>query len=1153
MKSPSSAIKAISLDQLTVISNDKLQDIKTLENINNAIDDFLISSHNSSDYLAEIGIVTKMLKFKDNSSSYIRNKYGIFDRSRASKIREDGLEINHLEALEKISETPETLDKIDSWREDLGVLQKKITLIIEAEKEPVTKSYEEVLSEFSKLPKAETFRKDVGMIYVQRISEKALEILSNQSMTTLNFEDRQDRYYFANMLVKLGELSRELIDFANPGQESGMFTFLKKVRNNVIHNPIAMIDANESGIRDLYSLRRDLMTDFAMMVKNVVKHDGSFNIPKLPEAQKEQQKNMLKSISFKETKDSSSELSKKKQEIRNNLTRSIDEIEYLKWVTDHPKIDAAKKNDIMEFGVSKISHCLNTGTQSKDASLDKYVANAKSFKKSWLEMTKARNEKIAHGTMNHDESADYQTELANSVFAMSNDIKSLYNVFNYNALVTPERFNKAASDFLDRQYLVSMARNNMKIANHEDVKEILTKVMQFYDAETYPISISKSNPLIRQISLAAQTSLAAKYLLDNDYFARSLQVDLNEIAEFTQKIAKEFPETAALRQAYKTEKTLSKALDSLNPDEKGITYLLLAPEYFNVKRKALRLLIDVFYDDKDQFSALLKRVADMDEGIFGEVQKETLMMQGYLLDKQGKQEESGKKFSLAAQSTSGNKLNAVETLLHQSQFFGNKGDIVNARNCLKEAESIANSPPIDNPAKLMALSEIVVFESSQGEDLNKAMLYLEKLHAFFDQTKEEIRSDGGGGLISMEKVIMMAEVFALSQKYQPDPYPVLISENMPEKEVSILHKAFDRAMRVHEFIEDSDEYDVAQGRVGALAASLEAVAMSRDPSSSQNVALSTDLMQKASSLKQLYEFAQQYDSQGVDVKEMIEIIMGIAKIVDDLNEKGISKKFIKNVNDIYAKIINFDTICKDRSILSSYEWKSPVETFSDMLTNLADPRNSAEAFKYFSQSSAIKNLYHLPESRDALFALSHCQSRLAGKDESRHMQEAITRLEKVKLMPAQGGRIENIDIHNLLGDLYDIVGNFSEAIQNYRFVLNNAGSEAQKTNAQNSIANSLEGVRQEKVKMMKFKAVEAPLKTAYESTKADAPDVIMKRTPISKEDMSAYLKEVLKIESPQVNKVSKGLKIKLTPEVKTALDEKFLQDTQEKSSGSARR
>lgn len=65
-------------------------------------------------------------------------------------------------------------------------------------------------------------------------------------MPLLDFSQRDDRYYLGNVLLKAGELSKELIDFTDDDKNNGMFRILKRIRNaRIAHFPRLMVEGND--------------------------------------------------------------------------------------------------------------------------------------------------------------------------------------------------------------------------------------------------------------------------------------------------------------------------------------------------------------------------------------------------------------------------------------------------------------------------------------------------------------------------------------------------------------------------------------------------------------------------------------------------------------------------------------------------------------------------------------------------------------------------------------------------------------------------------------------------------------------------------------------------------------------------------------------
>ncbi len=269
----------------TKIVSDREEDLKKLSEICARIDRFCnggIFSVEKFPIFLEIGSLANNLHLndrKEGNHDYIRNKYGSIDRSRQAKQRQWGLEIIYLSALEKIFERATQDQNIcrevlvvtfEDWFHDLHIIKEKIKLILRVESESSI-SYENALKGFAALKEAKNLILFTKYFYSKLIVEELLKILADECILQLNFNSREDRYYFGRVLSIVGELSKDLRDFVNPQKESGLFSFFKKIRDRgLAHTFSAMVyDPAPEKIEYFNLLRKLLVSNFKEIVFNL--------------------------------------------------------------------------------------------------------------------------------------------------------------------------------------------------------------------------------------------------------------------------------------------------------------------------------------------------------------------------------------------------------------------------------------------------------------------------------------------------------------------------------------------------------------------------------------------------------------------------------------------------------------------------------------------------------------------------------------------------------------------------------------------------------------------------------------------------------------------------------------------------------------------
>ncbi|MDX2082716.1 MAG: hypothetical protein SFV53_01845 [Rickettsiales bacterium] len=468
-------------------SEDKLEDLKTLASINNLIEQFLNAENRHTEILCQIGCEAKKIKFKDLNSTYIRNKYGLIDRSNKAARRENGLELNHLEVLEKIFDNSEFVseEQLRFLTEGFGVIKQKIALILEAEKDSPTKDYGQVLSEFSSLDKTTNFKQEVGNLYIEKIKREILAILKHRNLASLNFSNKEDRYYFGNVLIKIGELSREFMDFANIEKNSGLFGFFKRVRNLIVHSPSVMIDDSDSDLQQsLSKIENELFPKLIQKINNLDLTNPQSHA-EIDEAETKLRKEILSS--FQNTKLPAKKINnsleakeedvfiKNKEEINLKLSIALSELEYLATVQNNATLTSNKKNHISQFCMAKIALCLNGLDKISDSPLQTHTSNVPVFRQSLSETIAARNKGIAHDILGFDKEG-FSENVKNNVLTISENLEALRKIFNFDQ----GRFDTQNAEDFDIKSLdlaLGIASCHNRLTNYREAEDILNKCL----------------------------------------------------------------------------------------------------------------------------------------------------------------------------------------------------------------------------------------------------------------------------------------------------------------------------------------------------------------------------------------------------------------------------------------------------------------------------------------------------------------------------------------------------------------------------------------------------------------------------------------------------------------------------------------------------
>ncbi|MBL7481294.1 hypothetical protein [Legionella bononiensis] len=235
-----------SVDTKTKAQQDKTEDLKTLEHLVVLIEQMEQLSEEHLDDLPqlfkEISRLAKSISYNDkgeHAHHYIRNKYGNINRHDNAKRRPNGLELTYLSVLgQTISTESDKLtirQGLQDLKNDFSTIKNKIRAILNAEH--TNKSPGSILAGFKISPHLIAL---VQYSYSQKHINRISLLLNDLHLLDLDYANKEHRYYLGRVLTRIGELSKELIDFLNFGKDSGVFTFFKKIRDKLAHEHQAM-------------------------------------------------------------------------------------------------------------------------------------------------------------------------------------------------------------------------------------------------------------------------------------------------------------------------------------------------------------------------------------------------------------------------------------------------------------------------------------------------------------------------------------------------------------------------------------------------------------------------------------------------------------------------------------------------------------------------------------------------------------------------------------------------------------------------------------------------------------------------------------------------------------------------------------------------
>jgi len=1114
----------------------KIEDIRSLEEISKLIDNFLNTSKFNTTVLDEISRHARNLKFKDSLPSCIRNKYGMIDRSRASALRSEGLEITYLEALGRITDNLE-LQRIDNFSDDLKIIKQKIALILKAEKDPKTKTYQQVLGEFAKLPATTNFTQNIAWLYVDKLAKRIVEEAQNANLASLDFKKREDRYYFGNSLLKIGELSRELIEFANYGKESGLFSFLKKIRNEAAHSSIFMTD-NLSAEQEvaLRELRDILQNDFSTIASRVQNSDKSYNIKLCEESEKNWQKNFMQ-LFFSKDKDNPlayvtkfsfnaehfNLLTNDQKIIAHSLIHCLDDIVFIKKILENSSIDEVQKQSIIEFAIVKIANSLNDANKSGNNLLENYGKNAIMLRNSWLETVLSRNQKIAHGVIDSVPSLSLQ-DLAKNITAIGMDLNALLRITTFRLDDTYKDIESNPSDYRHRRLLIYLAKSHLDIGNDLAAREILEKTLSYFDSETPILDINKISSLKELIYSQANHDFVSKILVSGQYFEQRENFENIEIvgALFAHAISHSNI-TQLFDLQVENGVSLSKAIESLSSKEQEKIRVLIAADYFDIKHQILAFLTQT-YKDRESNAEILNdiynKMSNLEKKFFGYPLDQTLLLQGNLMNSLGDSNEALEKFRQITIKDNDNLSSQIEYLVHFTTIPNISQS--EARLSLQRAEELSNRPDADSIIKIKPLVAIVKFESENG-DFAKASLYLKKLKNFFKEHQDDFRGFGNR-YIDLKESIIRAEICFICARYSLGKEVPLIQED-----IELIDEICDDIKYISDSRGKDHDYnnDELQSHIEALATTLDYLSLNQFDKT-----LARNLSQKSKSILEMYQTS---IPDVAAVKEITDITKQLGQLFSNKNNLA---KIHNTLDDLYDKIISFDKNCKNQNFKQSESFKGMIKDVSDMIFYSASETNHKDSYRRLTKSFILKDLFQVPKNKKELRLMALCKSCLTSVDKEKNVLESIKIIEEAKLLPVDELAVE-IGVHKLAGDLYHHVGDFSEAIKNYRFVLENIPEPQLKEATQTLIANSLAGAREEKIK---FKAIEDTVLKAYQKIKdkSTMSCLTISNTSITTNDLKKYLQKELKVEQVVVNKLgNRTIECLLDDESKEKLNKKI--------------
>ncbi len=729
---PASSTAAKSSSQLTggasssKAGEDRLEDLNSLAAINNLIEQFLSTRPGNIEILRQIGSIAQQIKFKDSDPTCVRNKYGLVDRSRGAARREGGLELNHLEALAKIfgdeshaasssssvsSSAASLATGIEAWQGDLFVIRQKISLILEAEKELTAKNYDQVLARFSTLPKTINFQREVGQRYVAKIRAKILEIAHDSILPSLNFASREDRYYFGNVLLKVGELSKELIDFSDVKQDGNLLSFFKQIRNLMLHLPQAMIDGFDATSQNYLQLAKDeLLPKLVEKIGTLNLETGAELVPQIiPEAEKELQK-AIKSI-FKKTKSGAKKDEaveegeredvsvKNKEEINAGLLIALSELEYLRLVQNSASINPEKKSYILQFCAAKIALCLNDVGKFADTPLQTHTQNAPIFRDSMARTVAARNHGIAHDIFGFDEN-NFLKNIESNALTIRQDLESLLEISYFDRSGLDGANAKNIFDLKSRSLARDIAHQHLRLGNYAEAKSILEQTFASLANEE-----------------AAQTVAAG--VLGGKRFSSS-----HEAFSFYEK-------------------------------------------YLQLKHDTLRSLghTNLVMEKNAEALDAYNKAGEIERTTNGEVSNQTLLSQGLLLGKLKRAAESRQKFNEVIARPNGGR-DVIQALLHQAGTLQEGGFVAEARANFQKLELNLGSNLIGPAEKITILTDIAVFEIQNGGSKQKALSLLKSAQELFEKNQGHLKDHYGNDFVEVEKKILGAEMIILMQPYK---------------------------------------------------------------------------------------------------------------------------------------------------------------------------------------------------------------------------------------------------------------------------------------------------------------------------------------------------------------------------------------------------
>lgn len=1050
----SHAIKARGTSNLSQTAADQAHDISCLEKIHALIDEFIApSQHLNEDkrpILFQIGLQANKIKYNDASSDYIRNKYGLIDRNHQGSVRENGLEIHYLQALESVSQSLETVndtwsESTEIWQDNLKIIQKKIGLVIDAQKSSNSKTTAQLFKSFAKLKKPRALIADIEELYCEKLTQKMQEMVTDSDLPVLDFQRKEDRYYFANSILKIGELCRESIDFFNPGKESGLFSFFKKVRNELVHNMDVMSDdLSVKKMHDLHEIRDILLNDFNVSLETF---RSAKRMETIDQGKKSYYNGLIKSVF-------NTDPGHKRQNSRSieeHLLRATEEIGYLNSIDEN---DQKKQDAILEYGTTKVVQCLNKIDAKQDANLASFIDSAHILQESWSNSIALRNKKIAHGIMRVQDTDNKHQEIQNFVASMEDSLRDLHDVYSFTKSNFPIQ-DQAANSFFNRNYLLKVAQSYFKLGQFDKAVFILEECVKGYENESPLIAIRQNRTLFNIITDEAQDNNFLGDLLQRGYCEISKTDDFLKLRRFFNIIVNRSLESDVFRQEIENGSSVIDAINTLPEHENQQMRILLAMPYFSTQHQILNELghIYSYINDQEQLQRLLDKKLDLETQIYGHPLQLSIIEKSDLLHRQGNTTEAYQLIEDAAKMDYDIPIIEAESLINMAEMLAKSSDYAQAKEKLAMANEIIPTSPESSAAKIMTLLRIAEVEALYCENHDQAISYLQQVDTLMQENQATLRSQELN-MLGAEELFVKAGTSVMSKhilEMRPgrdaiDDQTLGLLDKISEMTIKINHHADRRGNRSH----------IMQSFVDVLNASA-MICFDRPD-------IRGDLLIKADEINELYgEKLHTTNSALSGLNVYTNIALKFREIVDCMNKGDENTAHI--LDDMLDNMIRFSQIKTDSHDFSQTIIPPKITDFLEQyFVRLIDPENKPEeSLALVEKYKTVKDLYHLPESRNDLFLLASCKFNLPINEEQ-NAREAIALVIKAKSLPIVQGGVNDYILDDFRGTVHANIDEFSQAIRAYQSAKDNTDDESLKQEAQDSITNILQAFKHNKAK-----------------------------------------------------------------------------------------